>query len=166
MLLKTPESPLGSKEIKPVNLKGNQPWILVGRTDAEAPVWCEQPTHSKSLWCWKRLRAEEEEGVRGEMAGWHHWWSGHELGQASGDGEGQGVLTCCSPRGCKELDMTGLLNNNVKIEICKRMIWVSPDSCIFPYKKSAKFLNLGYLVFFSNNLLMFKLPALFCKTPV
>ena len=44
MLEKTPESPLDSKEIKPVNLKGNQPWILVGRTDAF------------ELWSWRLLR--------------------------------------------------------------------------------------------------------------
>ena len=46
------------------------------------------------------------------MARWHHWCNGHELGQTSGDGEGQGGLACCSPGGCKELDMTGWLNNN------------------------------------------------------
>ena len=46
------------------------------------------------------------------MAGWHHRCNGHELGQILGDGEGQGSLECCSPLGCKELDMTGRLNNN------------------------------------------------------
>ena len=46
------------------------------------------------------------------MAGWHHRCNGHEPGQISGDGEGQGSLECCSPLGCKELDMTGQLNNN------------------------------------------------------
>ena len=47
-----------------------------------------------------------------EMAGWHHQCNEHELGQTPGDGEGQGGLMCCSPRGCKESDMTGQLNNN------------------------------------------------------
>ena len=42
-----------------------------------------------------------------EMAGWHHQCTGHELGQISRDGEGQGGLVCCHPRGCKESDMTG-----------------------------------------------------------
>ena len=42
-----------------------------------------------------------------EMAGWHHRCNGHDLGQTSGDGEAQGGLVCCSPWGCKELDMTG-----------------------------------------------------------
>ena len=46
------------------------------------------------------------------MAGRHHRCNGHELGQTSGDGEGQGGLECCSPFGHKELDMTGQLNNN------------------------------------------------------
>ena len=41
-----------------------------------------------------------------EMVGWHHGLSGHEFGQALGDGEGQGSLVCCCPWGCKELDMT------------------------------------------------------------
>ena len=47
------------------------------------------------------------EGAKGnEMVGWHHRPNGHEFEQALGDGEGQGGLACCSPRGCKELDMT------------------------------------------------------------
>ena len=46
-----------------------------------------------------------------EMAGWHHRRNGHEPGQTLEDGEGQ-RLACCSPWGCKELDMTGQLNNN------------------------------------------------------
>ena len=40
------------------------------------------------------------------MVGWHHRFSGYELGKTLGDGEGQGSLVCCSPRGFKELDMT------------------------------------------------------------
>ena len=58
-------------------------------------------------WGQKGKRASE-----GEMAGWHHWCNGHELRQTWEDGEGQGGLACCSPWGCKDLDMTGLLNNN------------------------------------------------------
>ena len=46
------------------------------------------------------------------MAGWHHQCNGHELGQTSGDGEGQGGLVCCSPWVCKELNTSGQLNNN------------------------------------------------------
>ena len=75
ILEKTLVSPLDSKEIKPVNLKGNQPWILTGRTDAEteAPVlfvtWCKELTHWKSPWCWERLKEERAEGDRG----WDGW---------------------------------------------------------------------------------------------
>ena len=47
-----------------------------------------------------------------EMVGWHHQLNGHELGHTPGDGNRQGSLACCSPRGCKELDTTWKLNNN------------------------------------------------------
>ena len=45
-----------------------------------------------------------------EMVGWHHQLNGHELEQAPGVGNGMGGLVCCSPWGCKELDMTEQLN--------------------------------------------------------
>ena len=66
--------PLDCKEIKPVNPKGNQPWIFTGRTDAEAEAptlatWCKEPTHWKSPWCWERLRAGGKVGNRG----WDGW---------------------------------------------------------------------------------------------
>ena len=69
VLEKTLESPLDSKEIKKVNPKENQPWIFIGRTDAEASIlsatWCEELTHLKRPWCWERLRAGEEGDDRG-----------------------------------------------------------------------------------------------------
>ena len=46
------------------------------------------------------------------MDKWHHRGNGHQLGQTSGDDEGQGGLLFCSPWSCKESDMTGRLNNN------------------------------------------------------
>ena len=103
VLEKTPESPLDFKEIKTVSLKGNQPWILIGRTDAEAEealVFWSPDANSNSLK--KSLMLGKIEGIRrgghqDEMAGWHHWCNEHELGQTSGDGEGQGGLVCCSP---------------------------------------------------------------------
>ena len=115
---KTPESPLDSKEIQRANLKGNQPWIFIGRTDAEAETlvfwssdvnsWLtgKDPDAGKD-WGQKEKRASED-----EMAGWHHWCKGHELGQTPGDSEGHGGLECCSPWGRKESDTTGQLNNN------------------------------------------------------
>ena len=66
----------------------------------------------------KTLGKIEGKGRRGvtedEMVGWHHRLNEHEFEQAPGDGEGQGGLACCSPWGCKELDMTEQLNNNNK----------------------------------------------------
>ena len=65
VLEKTLESPLDYKEIQPVNPKGNQSWIFIGRTDAEAgnsntlATWCEELTHWKRPWSWERLRAVE-----------------------------------------------------------------------------------------------------------
>ena len=50
------------------------------------------------------------------MIGWHHQCNEHELRQASGDGEGQEGLVCCSPWGHKELDMTGQLNDNSQVK--------------------------------------------------
>ena len=92
VLKKTFESPLDSKEIKPVNPKGNQPWILIGSTDAEAPVlW---PPDAKS-WligkdpdAGKDWRQEERGMTEDEMVGWHNQLSGHEFEQSQGDSEG------------------------------------------------------------------------------
>ena len=61
------------------------------------------------------------------MAGWHHQWNGHELGQTLGDGEGQGDLLGCSPWGHKESDMTEWLNNSKGPPHKQRMVtsgWV------------------------------------------
>ena len=118
MIFSTPESSLDNKEIKPINLKGNQPWVLVGMTDTEVETLVFWSSDANSWvsgkvpeagddWGQKKKRTSED-----EMAGWHHWCNGHELGQTSGDGEGQGGLACCSSQGLKELDMTGRLNNN------------------------------------------------------
>ena len=112
------ESPLDSKESKPVNLKGHQPWIFTGSADAAAEAlifwssdanrWLtEKVPDAVKDWGQKEKRASEE-----EMAGWHHWCNGHELGQTSGEGKRQGGPACCSPWGCKESDTTGRLNNN------------------------------------------------------
>ena len=62
-LEKTLESPWDSKEIKPVNPKGKQPWIFIGRTDANTlATWRKKSTHWKRPWCWERLRAGGEGG--------------------------------------------------------------------------------------------------------
>ena len=105
-------------EIKPVNSKGNQPWIFIGRTDAEAEAPILWPPEAKSWLIGKdpdggKDWGQEQKGVReNEIAGWFHWLSEHEFTQTPGDSEGQGSLACCSPWSCKALDMTEWLNNN------------------------------------------------------
>ena len=86
-LEKTLESLLDCKEIKPVSVKGNQPWIFIGRTDAEAKVLILLPPNvrnwlnSKDLDVGKDWRREEKTAMEDEMAGWHHWFNGHDLGK-------------------------------------------------------------------------------------
>ena len=91
MLEKTFENPLDSKETKPVNPKGNQSWIFIGRTDpkAEAPIlW---PHNAKSQFIGKDPHAgkdwgwEEKRQQRIEVAGRHHWLNGHEFEQTPGE---------------------------------------------------------------------------------
>ena len=105
VLEKTLGSPLDCKEIQPVNPKGNQSWIFIGRTDAEAgnsntlATWCEELTHQKRPWCWERLKV----GGEGDDTGWDGWmasltqwtWVWANSGR-------QGSLASCSPWACKE----------------------------------------------------------------
>ena len=109
------ESPLAIREIKPVNLIGNQSWIFIGRTDAEAETPVLWPSDAKSWLFGKDPDAGKIENRRrreDEMVGWHHQFNGHELGQTPEDGAGQGSLECCSPWSCKESDMTWRHDND------------------------------------------------------
>jgi len=122
VLEKTLESALDCKEIKPVHPKGNQSWIIIGRTDAEAEAPILWPPNMKSWLTGKDLDAgkdwrQENGTTEDEMVGWHHWLSGHEFEQALGDGKGQGSLACCSPSGREELDMTDQPNNNRNVYV-------------------------------------------------
>ena len=116
MLEKTLESPLDSKEIKPVNPKGNQPWIVIGRTDAEAETPILWPPDGKNGLigkdpdAGKDWRQEEKVAIEDEMVVWHHWLNGCEFEWTPGVGDGQGGLACCDSWGCKELDTTEQLN--------------------------------------------------------
>ena len=117
MLEKTLESPLDCKEIKPVNPQGNQSWIFIGRTDAEAKTPILWPPDGKNWLIVKDPDAgkdwRQEKGMtEDETVGWHHRLNGHEFEKAPGDGEGQGSLACFSTHGRKELDTTKRLNNN------------------------------------------------------
>ena len=88
-------SSLDSKEIKPANLKGNQAWILIGRTDAEveAPVLWTPDVKSQLIGkdpdAGKDWRQEEKGMREDEMVEWHHWINGNKFEQTPGDGEGQ-----------------------------------------------------------------------------
>ena len=133
VLEKTLESPLDWKEIQPVHPKGNQSWIFIGRTDAEteAPIlghlmqsiaknWL---TGKKNPDARKDWRGEEKGTTEDEMVGWHHWLR-HESEQTLGDSEGQGSPVCCSPWGCKKLDITERLNWTDQITVqCILKIW-------------------------------------------
>ena len=109
MLEKSHESPLDCKEIKPVNPKGNQSWIFIGRTDdeAEAPIFL--PSDLKNQFIGKDSDAgkdwgQEEKGVtEDKIVGWHHWLNGHEFEQGPGDSEGQGSQVFCSSWGSQRV---------------------------------------------------------------
>ena len=117
VLEKTLESPMDSKEIKPVSPKGNQPWIFIGRTDAEAEAPILWPAGGKS---WvigrdpdaeKDWKQEEKGTTEDEMVGRHHQLNGHEFEKTPGDGEEHESLVCCSVWGLKKLDTIEWLNN-------------------------------------------------------
>ena len=92
---------MACNEIKPVNPKGNQSWIFIGRTEAEAPIlsppdvksWLirKDPEAGKD---WRQERRRR--GWQDKMVGWNHQLKGYEFEQALGDSEGQGSLACCS----------------------------------------------------------------------
>ena len=85
VLEKTLKTLLDCKETQPVNPKGNQSWIFIGRTDAEAETLILWPPDMKS-WLFgkdpdagKDWRREEKETTEDEMTGWHHQHDGHEF---------------------------------------------------------------------------------------
>ena len=116
VLEKTLESHLDSKEIQPVHPKGNQSWVLIGRTQAEAETPILWPPDVKN-WligedpdAGKDWRQEAKGTTEHDIVGYHHQLNGHDFGQALGVGDGQGGLACCSPWGLKDSDMTAWLN--------------------------------------------------------
>ena len=113
-LEKTLESPLYCKEINPVDPKGNQPWMLTGRTDVEAPILWSPDAKSrltgKDPGAGKDWGREEKGVTEDEMVGWHLRFSEHEFKQILGDSKGQESLACHSPGGRRESNMTERLN--------------------------------------------------------
>ena len=117
------ESP-GCKENKPVNPKGNQPWIFMGRIEAEAQAPLLWPPDVMSLIIGKdpdsgKDWGQEEKGMtEDEMVGWLHWHNGHGFGWTLGVGDGQGGLVCCGSWGHKESDTTEWLHwTELRMEI-------------------------------------------------
>ena len=109
---------MDSNEIKPVNPKGNQSWMITERTNAKAedPVlWLSDAKswlNRKDPDAGKDWEQEEKGATENEMVGWHHPLNGQEFEQTLGDSEGQESLVCCSPWGPYESDMTEWLDNN------------------------------------------------------
>ena len=113
VLEKTLESTLDCKEIQPVHPKGDQSWVFIGRTDAEAETPILWLLDVKNWQFEKDPDAGEDwrqEEIEDEIVGWHHGLDGHEFEQAPGVAGGQGGLASCSPWGLKESDMTERLN--------------------------------------------------------
>ena len=139
MLEMISESPLDCKAIQPVHPKGNQPWIFIGRTDAEAETPILWPPDGNSQLIrkdpdvGKDWRHKEKGTTEDEMVGWHHWLNTQEFEQAPSDGEGQGSLACCTPWGRKELELTEQLNNNEHREAIEGFsVWEwNNENCIW-----------------------------------
>ena len=116
LLEETLESPLDYKEIQPVHPKGDQSWIFIGRTDAEAEtpkLWLTDMKNwlsEKDPDAGKDWRQEKKGTAEDKMVGWHHQLDEHEFEQALRVGNGQGGQVCSSPWGRKESDMTEWLN--------------------------------------------------------
>ena len=123
-------SPLDCKDIKPINPKGNQHWIFIGRTDVEAKTPILWPPVKKNWLIGKEPNAgkdwrwEEKGKTEDEIVGWNHQLDGHEFEQTLGNKWRTWNTVCCSPWGHKESNTAELLNNNNnKIHAVLVFIW-------------------------------------------
>ena len=133
VLEKSLGSPLDCMEIKRVHHEGNQPWIFIGRTDAETEASVLWPPDMKSQFTGKDPDAgkdirQEKEMTEDVVVGWHHWLNGQEFEQALRDGEKQGSLVCCTPWSRKESDTTEWLYNN---DSCQKSSF--PEANLIPH---------------------------------
>ena len=123
VLEKTLESPLNSKDIKPVSAKGNKSWIFIGITDAETEAPILRPPDAKSWLIRKDPDAGKDWGQKqkqtteDEMVGWRHRFNGPDFEQTLRDSEGQRSLACCSLWGFKKSDTAEQLNNTNQFEL-------------------------------------------------
>ena len=112
VLEKTPQCPMDCKEIKLVIPKGNEPWVFIGRTDAEAEaleLWLPDMKNrltGKDPDAQKYWVQAEKRVVEDEMVGDHHQFNAYEFEQTPGESGRQGGLVCCSPWGNKESNST------------------------------------------------------------
>ena len=149
VLDKTLESPLDCKEIQPIHLKGNQSWIFIGRTDAEAEIPILWPPDVNSWLIWKDPDAggdwgQEEKGMtEDEMVGWHHWLNGHGFGGTPGVGDGQGGL---------QLQFMG--SQRVGHDWVTELNWVSHKDCFQSFMAQTQY-------FFCFRNAFFKVSSLF-----
>ena len=141
------------KEIQPVHPKGNQSWVFIGGTDAEAETPTLGPPHAKSWLIRKdpdagRDWGQEQKGkTEDEMAGSHHPLDGHEFEWTPGVGVGQGGLACCDSWGRKELDMTERLN-------WTELMWVEGIRLVFSLRMGGFLFSL-HSVTTKNHILAF-----------
>ena len=129
LLEKTLESPLDCKEIQPVHPLGDQSWVFIGRTDAEAETPILWPPHSKS-WltgkvpdAWRDWGQEEKGATEAEVAGWHHQLV--DMSLSLGVGDGQGGLVCCNSWGRKELETSDWTKNGIYVNNSFNNIFLS-----------------------------------------
>ena len=115
VLEKTLENPLDCKEIKPVDPKRNQPWIFIGRTDAEAEapiLWLSDAKWLEKALMLGKIEGKEKGGAaEDEMVRKHHWINGHEFEQTPWDSGGQQSPTCCCPCCCHNTEMVIVLSH-------------------------------------------------------
>ena len=131
VLEKTLESPLDCKEIQPLHPKGDQSWLFMGRTDAEAETPILWPPDSNSWLIGKdpdaqRDCGQEEKGTtQDETVGWHQQLNEHEFGWTLGVCDGQGSLACCDSWGHKESYTTERLNSKYKPKLLIQIFFLT-----------------------------------------
>ena len=165
VLEKTLEFPLDSKEIKQVKPKGNQLWIFIGRTDAEAEAPILWPPDVQSWFIGKDPDAQKNWGqeetwmTEDEMVEWHHWLRGHEFEQTVGYSDEQRSLACCSSWVMKS--HTGLSDWTTTAWPHSLRIWVFPqktqsfyilDLCQKPLPIPSTLIKMSYFAKWHNTL--------------